>query len=105
MFFLLYFAFCLRYEGIHRILASADAFGMRVGVFFQYGVVFGCAEVNQLRLGVFVKVFKEAVRTVRSCLCFGYKVIGQMGKYKLTARCCVKVIIDCFKLTDIGTVK
>ena len=41
MFFLRYFAFCLRYEGVHRILASADAFGMRVGVFFQYGVVFG----------------------------------------------------------------
>ena len=105
MFFLRYFAFCLRYEGVHRILASADAFGIRVGVFFQYGVVFGRAEVNKLRLGVFVKVFKEAVRAVRSCLCFGYKVIGQMGEYKLTARCCVRIIIDCFKLTGIGTVK
>lgn len=54
---------------------------------------------------MFVKVFKEAVRAVRSCLCFGYKVIGQMGEYKLTARCCVRIIIDCFKLTGIGTVK
>ena len=28
-----------------------------------------------------------------------------MGEYKLTARCCVRIIIDCFKLTGIGTVK
>ena len=105
MTFLRHFTFCLRYEGIHRIFASANAFRMWGSIFFQYGIVFRCAEVNQLRLGVFIKVFKEAVRTVGIRLCFGYKVIGQMCKHKLTARCCVGVIIDRFKFTNIGTVE